>query len=132
MCGHGHAYERITMKILVLDDETRICKTLKSMLSELGHTVVSVEYGSHAINMLKMDLFDVIILDILMVDMNGVDVVKEIKKMGSKIKIIVLTSVADEGIKKYITELGINKFIVKPYNLNYIKEDINQTIQSFQ
>lgn len=120
------------MRILVLDDEARICKILKGILSELGHTVVAVEHGSHALNLLRMELFDVIILDILMDEMIGVDVVKKIKEMGSKVKIIVLSSVDDEGIQKYIKELGINKFILKPFNLNTVKDTIHKTILSFQ
>lgn len=124
--------KRIIMRILIVDDETKICKILKSMLSELGHTVVAVEHGSYALNLLRADLFDVIILDILMDEMNGVDVVKKIKEMGIKVKIIVLTSIDDEGIKKYITELGINQYIIKPYNLETVKDTINNTILSFK
>lgn len=118
------------MKILVLDDETRICKILKQMLTEQGHSVVTVERGSHALNMLRMNLFDVLILDILMDELIGTEVIKKIKAMGCKIKIIVLTSVDDEGIQKYITNLEIEKYLIKPYDIHKIKPALEKTISS--
>lgn len=116
------------MKILVLDDEPRICKTLKQMLSDMGHSVVAVERGSHALNLLRMNLFDVLILDILMDELIGTEVVKKVKEMGCNVKIIVLTSVDDEGIQKYITNLKIDKYLIKPYDINRIKNTLEQTI----
>lgn len=118
------------MKILVLDDEIRVCKILKAMLTEMGHTVVAVERGSHALNLLRMNLFDVIILDILMDEIIGTDVVKKIKEMGCNVKIIVLTSVDDEGIQKYITNLKIDNYLIKPYDINTIKNTLDKTISS--
>ena len=60
----------------------------------------------------------------------GTDVVKKIKEMGCKVKIIVLTSVDDEGIQKYIMNLKIDKYLIKPYDINKIKNTLDITISS--
>lgn len=116
------------MKVLVLDDEAKVCKKMKNILAELGHNAVVTERPCIALSLLRTGVFDVILLDILMDEMNGVDVVQEIKDMGSDVKIIVLTSIDDEGIQKYIKNLGIDKYIIKPYDMDSIRNTIDETM----
>ena len=70
------------MKILIADDDRNLRAVLKNELAESGFDVSDADNGKKAIDMLKKDEYDVLILDLNMPGLNGIDVLKKIKKPG--------------------------------------------------
>lgn len=106
-------------KILVIDDNTDLCKLVTAILEEAGYTVATAEDGGQGLGLAKADPPDLILLDIMMPKMNGTDVLRLLK--GGKIcpdgvKVVMLTCKDSADEKVMNLNLGADDYIVKPYN----------------
>lgn len=117
-------------KILVVDDEEKIRKSLSGLLQDEGYDVVTAGSGSECLQIMSSQHFDLVILDIVMPDMNGIEVLQRIKKKYKGTEVITVTGYADK--EKAITtfRLGAYDFIEKPFEfggmLNTIANCLNQ------
>lgn len=105
-------------KILILDDDKIVTSTLKTLLSLEGFSN-ALYYNNpyEALEYLKLDKPDVIISDFMMPEMNGLEFLKEAKKMYPEVSMILLTGYADkENAIKAINEVGLYKYIEKPWD----------------
>ena len=104
------------LKILVVDDESRMRKLVKDFLMKQGYDVLEAENGSEALDIF-FDNQDIalMILDVMMPKMDGWQVCKEIRAY-SKIPIIMLTARADERDELQGFELGVDEYIAKPFS----------------
>ncbi len=84
------------IKVLIADDDPNICMTLKDILSEKGFIAETANNGYELLANLKRKLPNIIILDLMMPEKDGIEVISTIKSIGSDIKIIIYT-----GFKKY-------------------------------
>ena len=89
-------------KILVVDDEAAIVRFLKAFLEKRGYTVATALDGSEAIEKLRQDKPDVMLLDIRLGDKNGLEVLKEAKSLAPDVAVVMITAVSDEEIGKQI------------------------------
>ncbi len=80
------------MKILIVDDEKNILKLYKAELEDEGYTVVSANSGTEALQLFESEKPDIVTLDILMPDMDGIQVLRLMKEKNPKIPIIMLTA----------------------------------------
>jgi len=101
-------------RVLVVDDEKEFVETLSERLSLRNYDVTTSLSGDDAVEKVKSHLFDVIILDVLMPGMSGIETLREIKKIKPLIEVIMLTGnatveTAIEGLK-----LGALDFLLKP------------------
>lgn len=105
-----------TVKILVVDDESRMRKLLKDFLVKNQYTVLEAQNGEEAVNIF-MSSKDIalIILDVMMPILDGYEVAKEIRKV-SDIPIIMLTAKSDERDELKGFELGVDEYITKPFS----------------
>jgi two-component system chemotaxis response regulator CheY len=103
------------MKILVVDDSTTMRKIVGLTLSGAGHSFVEAENGLKALDALKADSFDCIILDVNMPEMNGIEFLKANAANAKKCPIIVLTTQDEEALKKEALGLGAKDFLIKPF-----------------
>jgi len=104
------------LKILVVDDESRLRKLVRDFLSRKGFEVVEAENGEQAVD-LFYDMKDIalIILDVMMPKMDGWEVCREIRKI-SHVPIIMLTAKSDEKDELLGFELGVDEYISKPFS----------------
>jgi DNA-binding response OmpR family regulator len=109
------------IKILVVDDEPEACDALKEFLSMKGYEVSTAQDGQTALRRLKKYKPQIVLLDVIMPGMNGIEVLQEIKKMDPKIGVIMVTVVTDEAQAKKTLELGAYDYITKPVDLNYLE-----------
>lgn len=103
-------------KILIVDDEEHICRLIPSVLQPLKCTISSVSSAKECLALFKVFKPDLMIVDIMMPNMSGLELVKEIRAKGSNVKIIFLTVLSEE---KYIAEgrtLGAIDYITKPFH----------------
>lgn len=108
-------------KILVVDDEVEACNALKEFLSMKGYEVHTAFDGPTAIDKVKEVGPHIVLLDLIMPGMGGVEVLKEIKKIDSAVSVIVLSVVGDNEKAKETMELGAYDYITKPVDLNYLE-----------
>jgi DNA-binding NtrC family response regulator len=101
-------------RILLVDDEERFRITLQKMLAAQGLTVEAVSSGQKALEALQQRAFDVILLDIRMPGMNGIQTLAEIKKLDPNLEVIVLTGHASMDAAMEIIKLGGYDYLLKP------------------
>jgi len=108
----------IPIKLLLIDDEIDYVNVLSNRLSKRGFVVGKANSGSEAFQILRQRSFDVAILDLKMADMDGLEVLKILKKMVPEMVVIMLTGhgsaeAAHEGIRQ-----GAYDYLTKPCELN--------------
>lgn len=112
-------------KVLVVDDSALMRRVLSDIINkdEEFHTEHSAKDGLEALKLLEQNNFDVIVLDIIMPRMNGIDFLKEVNKRGYTSKIIIVSTIARRGAGETIEalELGAFDFVTKPGNLREAK-----------
>ena len=104
------------MKILVVDDESRMRKLVKDFLTRAGYQVLEAGDGMEAMDLFYEDKdIALIILDVMMPKMDGWEVCREIRK-NSKVPIIMLTARSDERDELLGFDLGVDEYISKPFS----------------
>lgn len=104
-------------KILVVDDESAILQTLRFNLERSGYEVVTASDGRSAIAMAQREQPDLIVLDIMLPVLDGIEACKEIRKF-SAVPIIMLTAKDQEIDKVLALELGADDYVTKPFALH--------------
>ncbi|ADQ46115.1 two component transcriptional regulator, winged helix family [Caldicellulosiruptor kronotskyensis 2002] len=103
------------MKILVIDDDVKICEVIKLYLEKEGFEVVIAHNGMDGIAMFKNEMPNLVILDIMLPKKDGYEVCRELRKI-SNIPIIMLTAKGETFDKVLGLELGADDYIVKPFD----------------
>ncbi len=111
-------------RILVVDDEEKIRKSLSGLLEEHGYEVMAVESGVECLRMMSAQHFDLVILDIVMPEISGIDVLRLIKEKYDDTEVIMITGYADKAKAIATFRLGAYDFIEKPFE----SKDIINTI----
>lgn len=105
------------MNILLVDDEKDYCKDMSDFLSNFDHNIKETYDGMSALTLIKKDKIDLVISDIKMPGMSGIDLVKEIKKEGHQLDIILISGSGDILKSINAIDLGIVDFLVKPIDV---------------
>ena len=108
-------------KILVVDDEIEVVRLLKDFLTSKGYEVYMALNGAEAIALVKEVKPDIVLLDIIMPGMGGIDTLKEIKKIDPTTAVIMITAVIDEELANRAVKLGAFDYITKPINIDYLE-----------
>jgi PAS domain S-box-containing protein len=118
--------------ILVVDDEEIVRESLSSLLRYYGYYVSTAQNGLECLKTLSVHDFDLVILDIVMPYMSGIEVLKEIKKKYSDMEVIMITGFADKD--KVVTAFRLNAydFIEKPYETEEILNTINNCLRQLE
>lgn len=102
-------------KILVVDDEVNIRRVVREYAEFEGYEVAEAENGMEAVEMVKSEGFDLIVMDVMMPKLDGFSTCKEIKKYKT-IPVIMLSARGEEYDKLFGFELGIDDYVVKPFS----------------
>ncbi|WP_106495961.1 response regulator [Lentibacillus sp. Marseille-P4043] len=116
-------------KVLITDDAAFMRMQLKDILTKLGHEVVGeAENGKDAVEKFQELEPDLITMDITMPEMNGVESVKEIKKLNSNVKVIMCSAMGQQGMVVEAIQAGAKDFIVKPFTQDRIQEAVEKVL----
>ena len=107
-------------RILVLDDEVETCDLLKRYLTKKGFQVYTAVSGEDAVNIVKEERPHIVLLDIRMPGMGGIEALKKIKEIDREIGVVMITAVKEEETAKEILKLGADDYITKPMDLKYL------------
>lgn len=113
-------------KILIVDDEERFRTTMCKLLAVRGLEASTTGDGKEALKELREKSYDVVILDVRMPEMSGIQVMTELRKLDPFIEVIIMTGYASVDTAKKIMELGAYDYMLKPYNVEELMEKIDE------
>ncbi|MCP4134655.1 MAG: sigma-54-dependent Fis family transcriptional regulator [bacterium] len=116
-------------KILVVDDEPNILKTLSSIFQDEGHIVLTSEIGEDALNLLRKNDLDLVVLDVWLPDMNGIEVLEQIKKIYPDVAVIMISGHGSIDIAVKSTRMGAFDFIQKPPSMERVITAANNALE---
>ncbi len=111
-------------RILLVDDEETIRFVLRETLISEGYNVDIAEDAFQALEHFKLASYDLIITDIKMKGMNGIQLIREIKRSDLDLKIIIITAYGSLETVKEAAKLGVVEMISKPFKIQEIKDAI--------
>lgn len=118
-------------KILIVDDEAKIREVIKEYAEFSGYEADEAADGMSAIGMVKLNNYDLIIMDIMMPKLDGFSSVKEIQKIKN-IPIIMLSARGEEYDKLFGFELGIDDYVVKPFSPKELMARVNAVLNRYE
>jgi DNA-binding response OmpR family regulator len=117
-------------KVLVVDDEFSIREYYKEFLNDNGYEVILASNGEEGLKAFKSDKPDLVLLDISMPDINGMDILKEMKKTNETIPVFLLT--AYEQYKRNFASLYAEEYLVKNKRPEFILKKIKEYMEGIQ
>jgi DNA-binding response OmpR family regulator len=117
------------IKIMVVDDEQGICNFIKDTFERKGYHVLCVTDPFQAIPTLENEKPQVLILDIAMKEMDGLDILKKLKDKRIEVKVIMLTFIEDPEVKAEACALGADDFLTKPFSTENLEEVVMRRVQ---
>ena len=117
------------MRVLLIDDDDRVRKTVALMMRELGHEVREADSGITGLRLFHEEMPDLIITDIIMPDMEGVETIIEIRKMRPDIKIIAMSGggrIRNTDFLKLASAAGATVTLNKPFDDEELAAAISQ------
>jgi DNA-binding response OmpR family regulator len=118
------------IRILVADDEQALRDLLGEQLTSQGYQAEFARDGEEAVEKLKSGLFNLVLLDINMPKMNGLDVLRHIRQNSIPTRVIMLTGRLGYSVGSESMKLGADEFITKPFDLNYLDLAIKRILKA--
>jgi len=122
--------EKRAKRIMIVDDEISILSLLRDFFTRIGHEVLTFDSPKAALESFVESPFPIVITDLNMPEMHGLELIKQMKKVTSDIKIIVLTGYGQKDEVVEALRLGVTDFIDKPVKLKIIQDAVEKS--SFQ
>lgn len=115
-------------KLMIVDDEIDVREYLKNFFRRRKIDVVTAESGEEALQLMETNEPDLMLLDVRMGGINGVETLKRIRERGSGVKVIMVTGVEDETTLKPLSELNVSACIHKPLILEELEKEVLQRL----
>jgi len=112
-------------KLVVIDDDKDTCEYLKEFFEQRKCIVLTANSGAEGLSIIKEEKPDIVLLDVKMEGMNGLETLKEIKNFDPTIKVIMVTVASDQETHQKAVELGADDFIKKPLNTGYLEGTVS-------
>jgi two-component system chemotaxis response regulator CheY len=116
-------------KILVVDDSGMSRRTLRKILEPAGHVVTEAEDGISALENYFIDRPDLVLLDLTMTGMYGIDVLTKLKEMDPNVRVIVASADIQSSTRLLVDEAGANAFINKPFTADRVLEAVDNALR---
>ncbi|MFH1213561.1 MAG: response regulator [Candidatus Neomarinimicrobiota bacterium] len=111
-------------RILIVDDEQNVCDFLEEFLQFKGYAPLKAYSGVEALQSLSEKKTDLVLLDILMPGMSGIEVLENVRKLYPDLPVIILTGVKDRRVVDDTFNMGASDFIPKPIDLDVLEQSI--------
>lgn len=109
------------LDVLLLDDETIVGNRLRPALAKVGCNVEVFEDPKKALNRIQEKEFDIIVTDIMMADVNGIEVLEQVRKRSNRTKVIMITGFATAPLAREAMDKGAFDIIAKPFRPNDLR-----------
>jgi len=119
-------------KILFIDNDPTILLISEIMLEDLGYNVITANGGVRGIELLKTNIIDLVLLDLMLPDIYGIDLLQYIKteEEFKNIPVIIQTGIKDTAEMNRAYKLGAAYILLKPYNKNDLKDIVGSELQA--
>jgi len=117
------------MRVLIVDDAMFMRRMLSDILEKGGHTICGeASTGKEAVDRYKEVNPDLVTMDIIMPDMSGIEAVKEIKKIDTEAKILMVSAMGQQALVLEAVQAGALDYVVKPFQPSRVLESIDRII----
>lgn len=118
----------MTAKILIVDDSSLARKTVRQLLEELGHSVEEAADGAQALERYVLNHHDVVILDMVMHGMYGLEVLTKFRELNPSLPVIIATADIQKSTRQLVKEAGAAAMVNKPLKQDELTEILNQVL----
>ena len=116
-------------RILVVDDEESMCKFMEIMLKKEGYSVTTTQDPDSAIQRIKAENYDLVIADLMMPQMNGLELLSRVKSLNTGVDFIVMTAFASVDSAIEALKKGAFDYITKPFKVDEIKIAVKKSLE---
>jgi DNA-binding NtrC family response regulator len=116
--------------ILVVDDETMILHVFKRLLSSEGYTVLTASNGKEALELVRKKSVELVILDLKLPDMSGIDILRRIRRLRENVEVIVITGHGTMKTVRAAMRLGAYDYITKPFDDNHVRALVENALSA--
>lgn len=117
-------------KILIVDDDTQLRQSFERLLREEGYSIISAVSGEEALALLRSETPDLVITDVRLPGMNGLEAFKKIRERDSKMPVIVMTAYGTTEMAIEATKLGAFDYVLKPFEIPEMLNLIDQALET--
>ena len=126
-----HAHKK---RILAVDDDGLVRKTLELLLKEAGYEPTMAASGQEALGLLVQSPFDLVITDIRMPEVDGLQVIQAVRDYCGQMRrpvipMIVLSAYKDEPVRQAVMRMGVKEFLLKPFRLEEFLKVLERNLQ---
>lgn len=119
-------------KILLIDDDKIVLRTIQKLLVKEGYQLTIIESGQKALELIKNSFYDLIITDIRMPQIDGIETINKIRRLQEagdlKSKFMIITGYSDADVSKEATEMGIKHFLMKPFDRDSFLKSVEECL----
>lgn len=119
-------------RILIVDDEELVARTLGRVLSRCGHDVVLANSAEQALEQAKGGFFNLLITDMKLPGMNGVDLIKRFKELTPQTRVIAITGFPDLEQAQIVLSLGVLEYLNKPFEIADLELMVQRCLEADQ
>lgn len=118
-----------SISLLAVDDDIAMRRLLRTSLGPHGYRVIEASGGKAALEMLRRETPEVMLLDLGLNDLDGLDVIRRLRASGAKLPIIILSSRSDEKGKVEALDLGADDYVTKPFGMGELVARIRTALR---
>ncbi len=116
-------------RLLVVDDESIVGKRLKQVFSKIGFEVETYTEAAPAMAAMAEKPFDIVVTDLKMDGMDGMEVLKRVRDMNPRTQVIIITGYASPATAELAQQQGVFEFLAKPFRLDELKQVIFRALE---
>ncbi len=116
--------------ILVVDDTATILYVFKRLLGNEGYTVLTASNGKEALELVRQKSVELVILDLKLPDMSGIEILRRIKRLRDNVEVIVITGYGTMKTVRAAMRLGAYDYITKPFDDNYVRALVENALSA--
>ncbi|GAB6928101.1 sporulation initiation phosphotransferase Spo0F [Paenibacillus sp. JCM 10914] len=116
-------------KVLIVDDQNGIRILLVEVFSSEGYETFQAANGKAALEIVKLHVPDLVLLDMKIPGMDGLEILKHIKQMNPEIKVIMMTAYGELDMIKEATDLGALMHFTKPFDIDEMRQAVNMQLK---
>ena len=116
-------------RLLVVDDESIVGKRLKQVFSKIGFEVETYTEAAPAMAAMAEKPFDIVVTDLKMDGMDGMEVLKRVRNMNPRTQVIIITGYASPETAELAQQQGVFEFLAKPFRLDELKQVIFRALE---
>ncbi|HFB68290.1 MAG TPA: response regulator, partial [Calditrichae bacterium] len=118
-------------RILLAEDDRNLSRSIDILLTLEGYQVISVYNGEEALNKLLKQKYDMLITDIVMPNMNGIELVKKIRLVNPQIPILIVSGRLNDALIAELERLNVTRILAKPIKPNEFRKTVEEIVANY-